>query len=168
MIANKPMTKQIYFFLMPDETMSLLEFIINQDYIIYSDRSSNSEPSEIEFSSFFNYSQLFITSRELSNKVEMRKSAGAVYFLDSTISPVIELFCSILYDNGLSRGRIYFRSGYIGRENLITFPDILYLIFKNISLFMKKRLFSKDRIYGGYISKGSRLYISSGGKLVQF
>jgi hypothetical protein len=168
MIANKSITKQIYFFLMPDETMSLLDFIINQECIIYADRSSNFQPSEIEYSSFINYSQLFITSRELSDKVEMRKSAGDVYFLDSTTSPVIELFCSILYDNGLSRGRIYFRSGYIGREQWIAFPDILYLIFKNISSFMKKRLFSKERMYGGYISKGSRLYISSGGKLVQF
>jgi hypothetical protein len=168
MIANKSMTKQIYFFLMPDETISLLDFIIKQECVIYTDRSSNCKPSEVEPSSFINHSQLFITSRELSGKVEMRKSAGDVYFLDSTMSPVIELFCSILYDNGLSRGRIYFRSGYVGREQYIIFPDILYLIFNNISSFMKRMFFSKERMYGGYISKGSQLYISSGGKLVQF
>lgn len=163
-----PKSKQLYFFLMPEETMHLLEFIAQQGCLIYSDRSTAPKPSESHWRSTIGNGHLFFCPSEFGDKIETHKATNEIYFIDPTISPVIELGCSMLNNNKLSRGRIYFRGGYFGRDVWVPFPKLLYEKFKIILSFIKKSFLSKHQIHGGYISKSSQNFADNGGELLQF
>jgi len=99
--------------------------------------------------------------------VEMYKIADDIFVLDPTVSPVIEFECSMLYSNTLSRGRMYFRNGYLRRDAYILFSDSLYNCFDDIYKFMKKKVFIKERRYSAYMTNNSLMYLNRGGKLTQ-
>lgn len=164
MTGKIPKTSQLYYFLVPEETSTVLEFIKEQNCIIYSTRSSTPEPIECEDAA---PSKVFICPDELSNKIDMNKVSEKIYSLDPTTSPVIEMQCSVMRKSELARGRIYFRGGYAGRDEWVSFPSELYELFKKVCTFMKKTFLSKEKKYSAYISKGSQLYVSDGGELAQ-
>jgi len=161
-----PKSSQLYFFLMPFETKMIIEYLIQYDCVILSDRSQNSIPSECK--SFDNISQSFCCPRRFFNDVKMNKISNSAYFIDSFISPVVEIDASVLREKQLSRGRLYFRGGYLGRDKWISYPNELYDLYKGLKSFMKKTILTKDREYLGYISKGSRNFVQEGGNLTQF
>jgi hypothetical protein len=166
MIDRIPNSEQLYFFLMPEETSQLIEYINKKGGSIYLPRSTIAEPHECEI--FANLSRIYFCPRQVRGQISMIRIAEDVYSIDSTVSPVIEFQCSVMRKAELSRGRMYFRGGYIGRDGWFAFPETLYELFKTVSLFIKKSFLSKERRYGAYISKGSQKYLSDGGKLVQF
>ena len=166
MAKSIPNNIQFYFFLMPDETKIILKYLIDQNCIIITDRSKSIEPNE--YKSFDGISKAYFYPSELKTEIQMRKTSNEIYFVDETISPIIELSCSILRKAELSRGRIYFRGGYLGRDQWISYPEILYDVYKKLTSLMKKTLLTKDREYQAYISKGCQNYISGGGIIRQF
>jgi hypothetical protein len=98
----------------------------------------------------------------------MYKIDNGIFTIDQTTSPVIELDCSVLRDNGsLSCGRLFFQGGYDGREAWVAYPESLYGDFKKVVSFMKRCLLTEERMYLAYVSKGSHSYVSNGGRLVQ-
>jgi len=98
----------------------------------------------------------------------MNKASEDVYFIDPTVSPVIEFQCSVLRDSELSRGRIYFRGGYAGRYGWVDYPGILYEVFRGVLSYLKKHILTREKQYEGYISNGCEAYLSGGGRLAQF
>ena len=156
MTGKIPKTSQLYFFLIPEETSMVLEFINDQKCTIYSSRSSNPEP--IEYDQDVATSKVFFCPEELSNEINMNKVSESLYALDPTISPVIELQCSVMRKLELSRGRIYFRGGYAGRDEWVSFPFDVYELYKKVTLFMKKFFLIKNKKYGAYLSKGCQSY----------
>ncbi len=164
MICKIPKTSQLYYYLMPEETSMVLEFIKEQQCIIYSSRSSTSEPIECEDDVPI---KVFFCPEELSNEIDMNKISESIYALDPRTSPVIEMQCSVLRKSDLARGRIYFRGGYAGRDEWVSFPAGLYELFKRVSTFMKKTFLKKEKKNGAYVSKGCQSFISGGGDLAQ-
>lgn len=165
MTNNIPKTNQLLFFMMPEETSMLLEFIREHDLIVYANNSETPDPSE--YISFENISQVFICPRIICKQIKTYKVVENKYSIDRTTSPVIELDCSALRSNGLYCGRIYFHGGYEGREGWVAYPDILHEYYKKIIAFIKKMFLTKERIHGAYVSKDSLLYVSGGGLLRQ-
>jgi hypothetical protein len=168
MTGKLPRTKQIYFFLMPEETLAVIRFILAEGCRIYLPRSSSLVPAPCLCESLNGLSQLYFCPQELSGGIRMNKASEHVYFLDPTISPVIEFQCSVMRGSELSRGRMYFRGGYAGRYGWVGFPEKLYKIFGAVSNHLKKNILTRNKEYDGFISKGCRAYISGGGGLVQF
>jgi hypothetical protein len=161
-----PKMSQLYFFLMPAETYSLFEFMIAQKYALYNPRSTGTKPCRCV--SPVGISQIFYSPFELTSEIVMNKINDEIYTLDSTTSPVIEINLPLLYEDGLTRGRIYFRGGYIGRDKWISFESKLYTAYKDVVSFLKKHFLTKKRIHGAYLSKDSQSYVSQGGVLLQF
>lgn len=151
---------------MPDETKMMLKFLIDQNCIIIADRSKSIKPNE--YKSFDDIFKLYFCPSELKNDIQMYKTSNEIYFVNETISPVIELSSSILRKTELSRGRLYFRGGYLGRDQWILYPESLFNIYKKVTSFMKKTFLTNNREYLAYISKESQNYISGGGVLSQF
>ncbi|MEW6076544.1 MAG: hypothetical protein AB1724_01900 [Thermodesulfobacteriota bacterium] len=166
MTKSIPKTSQLYFFLMPDETKIILKFLVDQNCIIIGDRSESIEPNEIKI--FNEISKVYICPSELKDKIQMTKVSNEIYVVDETTSPVIEFSCSILRKSELSRGRIYFRGGYFGRDQWMPYPDVLFDIYKKVTSLMNRKFLTKNREYKAYISKGSQNYISEGGVMSQF
>jgi len=165
MTGKVPKTKQIYFFMMPEETSRVLQFIYSNNCKIYSSRSDKNIINVIEFGDVV--AQLYFSPHELMDNIEMFRIAEGVYALDATVSPVIEFDCSRLYDDKLSRGRMYFRGGYTGKNEWISFPNSLFKAFMSVYNFMKKEILTNKKEYLGYISKNCELYIQQGNKLIQ-
>lgn len=172
MTGKIPNSRQLLFFLMPDETDKVLNLIVERQCKIFSRYSAGPEPCSIEgqpLDEIVVRGQVFFCPAELVSEIYTRKVKEGAYSLDSTVSPVIELDFSILRKSKeLSRGRMYFRGGYDGRESWVQFPSGLYETFKLVSSFMTRSFLTREREYGGYISKGSKLFVAAGGRLVQF
>lgn len=95
--------------------------------------------------------------------------AGDHYFVNPDISPVVELECStVSIKNVLSRGRLYFRAGYDGRDGWVEFPERVYTVFKSMVSYLKKNVLTRESLFGGYVSKGTKSFIADGGKVSQF
>jgi hypothetical protein len=167
MTGKIPKTSQLYYFLMPEETTKVLAFIKDQKCSLYSTRSRFLGPEPIKCDPASIPSMVFICPEGFNNEIDMIKISEGVYVVDPTTSPVIEMQCSIMRKKELSRGRVYFRCGYLGRDEWVPFPVELYELYKNVAAFMKKSFFSKEKKYGGYISKGCQSYVSGGGTLTQ-
>lgn len=166
MTSKIPKSKQIYFFMMPEETKSVLKYLAEQNYWLFAPHSTIAKPTVI--TSFDDYSQFFFCPKPVNTEIYMYKLKNGLFALDSSTSSVIEFDCPILRKKELACGRIYFRGGYIGRDEWIAFPKILYESFKKVSSFIKNTFLTKDRLFNAYLSKGSKQYVSDGGCLVQF
>lgn len=166
MIDRIPDTKQLYFFMVPEEMFKVFEFIEHAGGVVYGGRSHSSKPCIYEQGKDFG--QVFCSLRELGEDINMLKIDDGIFTIDPTTSPVIELQSSILRTSELSRGRIYFRGGYMGRVGWVSFNNSLYELFKSIITFMTKAFLTNERRYDAYLSRGTKSYISSGGFLAQF
>lgn len=165
MIDKIPKTRQIYFFMMPEETIRTIEFIIENNYIIFNNRSNDNCPQKIQVPDMI--AQFYFCPSELEKHIIMYRLSENIYSLDATVSPVIEFEISRLYDKGLSRGRIYFKSGYVGRDAWISFPYSLFNAFNVVYKFLRNCFFTKNREYAAYISKSAHAYLVGGGHLMQ-
>jgi hypothetical protein len=165
MTTKIPKTRQVYFFMMPEDTICTIQFMIDEKYKLFNARSCSNIPTEI--TNISTLSQIYLCPYDLTRDIVMNKIANKVFVIDANISPVIEFECSMIYPNALSRGRMYFRNGYLGRDKYFFFPDSLYICFENIYKFMNKRLFIKERRYSAYMTYNSLMYVNSGGKLTQ-
>jgi hypothetical protein len=166
MTNSTPKSKQLYFFLMPEEMFEVLEFIEQIGGVIYSSRSSNPKPCKYQREK--DIGQIFISPVGFEKDVDMKNVGDGIYVINLMVSPVIELQCSILRDTELSRGRIYFRGGYIDQFGWISFDKNLYELFNCVEKFIKKFFATKERKYGALISKSTQLYIANNGNLAQF
>ena len=167
MTGKIPKSSQFLFYLMLEEISEVMEFIVKQDCMIFSDRSDTNKPCEIKASKFKSVYQIFFCPREVAGDIKMFKAIN-VFFIEPTTSPVIEFDSSGLGAKGLSRGRIYFRGGYDGRGEWVAYPARLYEVFEKVTAFMKKSFLTRERKYGGYLSKKSLIYVAEGGNIVQF
>lgn len=165
MTIKIPKTRQIYFFMMPEDTVCTIHFMMDKKYKLFNLRSSFNAPTEIK--TICNLNHFYFCPDELMQDIEMYKIADNVFVLDATVSPVIEFECSMLYSNALSRGRMYFRKGYLRRDTYICFSDSLYTCFEEVYKFMKKKFFIKERRYSAYMTNNSLMYVTRGGKLTQ-
>ncbi len=168
MTGKIPKSSQLYFYLMPLEASEVLKFINDQNGLILLRRSSSKKPVIYNLESDSDTSQYVITSKENLSRVITYKISESCYSIDYTVSPVIELDCCILGEDVLSRGRIYFRAGFDGREGWESYHPSIYSMYKSISSFMRKVILTKERFNGAFISKKSIIYRSSGGVLGQF
>jgi hypothetical protein len=166
MINRIPKASQLHFFMMPDEMSKVLEFIEQAGGVIYSCRSDSAKPRGYDPGK--DIGRVFFLPSDLGKDINMRKIDEGFYTIDATTSPVIELEFSFLRESELSRGRIYFRGGYMGRNGWVSYHDSLYELFKSVSTFMKKFFLTKEQSYAGYLSRGAQSYVSGGGNLAQF
>lgn len=151
---------------MPDETKLFISFIADLQCAVYPARLNSIEPHE--FDMINDIRQSFFCPRDISHQIKTYRIKDEIFTIDRTTSPVIEFDPSYLSANGLSRGRLYFHGGYDGREQWVAYPESLYLVYKKAISFMKKVFLTNDREYLGYVSNGSKQYISEGGSLRQF
>lgn len=161
-----PKSSQVYFFMMSDEMSKVFEFVEQAGGVIYANRSHSVAPRI--YDPGVDIGRVFLLPRDLGKEINMRKVDEGIYTLDATISPVIDFERSILRDSELSRGRIYFRSGYMGRIGWVSYHDSLYELFKSVSKFMKRSFLTKEQKDGAYLSYGAQSYVSRGGNLAQF
>lgn len=166
MTMRIPRSSQFHFFLMPDETRQIIEFIREQQCSIYPARLSGSEPKECDIPP--EVAQLFFCPREIASEIKIYRIKDEVFTIDLTTSPVIEFDPSYLRAKGLSQGRLFFHGGYHGRETWVPYPECLYERYKKVISYMKKKFLTNDRVYVGYVSKASHKYVSEGGQLDQF
>lgn len=165
MTGKQKKMEQLYFFLMPEETLGFLKHVLGEDTVLLASRSEENSPLVIEPSADVGQS-FFCPHNELKN-VCMNKAADRVFFLDPAISPVVEFQSSFLREANLSRGRIYFRAGYEGRSGWTCFPDSVYAIYLKAKSLLKETLLTKHREYDAFLSKGAKEYMNSGGALSQ-
>jgi len=166
-MTNKiPKTAQVYFFLTPDETAGVLKFITSQGCRVFVDRSETSAPKEV--SRLFDLGQVFFCPAAYVPRIEMLKTAAGIYYLDSMGSPVIELDCCVKRNLLISRGRMFFRGGYIGRDGWVPFPEQLYESYKKTKQFIQKSFLIQEKKYGASLSKASLEFLAQGGQLSQF
>jgi hypothetical protein len=166
MTPRIPKSSQFLFFLMPDETAIVLNFIASQNCGIYLEKCVTPEPLDCGISC--DQGLVLFSPRQLSNRITTCKVSETLYTIDRTTSPAIEFSRPYQRANSVSRGRFYFHRGYDGREEWVAYPDILYSTYKMVVAFMKKTLLTKQKEYGGYVSKGCIRYIANGGRLDQF
>lgn len=166
MTTRIPRTSQFHFFVMPDETRRIVEFLSEQQCAIYPGRLSGNEPKESGIPA--EVTQVFFCPRELASEIKTYRIKDELFTIDLTTSPVIEFDPSYLTPNGLSRGRLFFHGGYDGREKWVAYPECLHETYKKVISFMKRSFLTNDRAYLGYVSKGSHKYATEGGQLKQF
>ncbi|HSX52564.1 MAG TPA: hypothetical protein VLF09_16485 [Cellvibrio sp.] len=157
--------QQLYFYIHPNEMDVILDKISLMGAVIYAPHSKSNIPTTADIESDATF---YITYPEFSEIINMRRAGNNGYFIDDTTSPVIELNKSFLRGNCLSRGRIYFRNGFDGREAFVSYPQELGELYKKIIKELKENFLTKEKIYLGYISKDSKVLLNSGGTLSQF
>lgn len=166
MTSKMPNSRQLYCFMMPEETEFLFKYIHSKAYLVFAPRSNSAKPRTQPI--YDNIGQFFYCPNELVGYIYMYRISNNVYVLDQTTSPVIEVDCSVLYKDKLTRGRIYFRSGYVGKERMVIYPESLYEAFNDIVRYLRKEFLTKERKYGAYLSKAALEFITKGGLLDQF
>jgi hypothetical protein len=116
----------------------------------------------------FDQSKTYLCPQELKGQIQSHKVSNNLYYIDFSVSPVIEVCCSILSENQLSRGRFYSQFGYDGRKGWVFYPDIFNSFHKTILAYFKRNFLTNEKHLLGYISEGAKLFKDSGGALVQF
>ncbi|MBP5233626.1 MAG: hypothetical protein J6333_09480 [Planctomycetes bacterium] len=167
MTTKKSHTKQFLFFLMPEETIHVIERLCEKnDIVVLHTRSSTNSPTIID--SFDDVGKVYLCPKNELTHIVMDKIDEHAFFVNIFVSPVVEFDSSILRENELSRGRIYFRGGYDGRDGWVAFPENTASIYKHMVGYLKSTLLTKNREFDGYISKKTMIYLASGGRLSQF
>ena len=160
-------SSQLYFYCIPEEIDKLVHFILQQDAEILSDRSESPEPYILMNRSSIK-TKVYACPKRLINEIHLNKITDEQYFVDFSISPVIEISMSIDRGGSLSRGRLYIQFGYDGREGWFSYHESLAQLYKKIVQFLKKYILLREKCFGAYCSKGVLEFQRSGGELVQF
>ncbi len=149
---------------MPSETHLIVSFIEEKQYAIYTHKTISKKPLQEIKNSI--YSQLFFCPSCLIKNLTFYSITETVYGLDYSCSPVVELNCCIMYQHGLSKGRLVFRGGYVGRDSWIWHDKILFQCYRIMKNYLNKNILTKNRKYGAFISHETKAYIELGGNLI--
>ena len=158
-------TEQLYFFMMPAETSLFLEHVLEVGVLLLGPRSERQSPTTLE--TLTEVGQSFLCPEEELCSVRMNKATDGVFFLDPSVSPVVEFQNCVLRKSGLARGRLYYRSGYDGRDGWVNFPDSVAAIYEKASFYLRGQLLTRYRECDAWLSKGARQFVELGGELVQ-
>ena len=151
---------------MPDETEKLVRFIFQQGPLIVSRRSNSPVPAIIEEARSIT-NKVYICLDHLINQTQFNKIAEKIYYVDFTTSPVIEFSSPIDRGDSLSRGRLYIKYGYDGRDGWFPYQESLAQLYRKIIKYFKKNILTRQKYLGAYCSKQSLEFKINGPKLVQ-
>lgn len=110
---QRPLTSQFNFFLMPEETNRFLKEFSVDGISVFEDRSETNTPKAVEDIEK-SWHMKFCPSELVPNIIMHR--AGELFFIDRSVSPVIEYSGCTLSQDKLYRGRIRVETGYDGRD----------------------------------------------------
>ncbi|MCK6473266.1 MAG: hypothetical protein L6R28_16095 [Planctomycetes bacterium] len=163
---QRPLTSQFNFFLMPEETNRFLKEFSVDGISVFEDRSETNTPKAVEDIEK-SWHMKFCPSELVPNIIMHR--AGELFFIDRSVSPVIEYSGCTLSQDKLYRGRIRVETGYDGRDGWVSYPDSLFELYDSMRKFLRRRFLTRDKqLLGGYLSKGTVKHVEAGGKISQF
>lgn len=163
---QRPLTSQFNFFLMPEETKQFLQSFAVEGISFLEDRSEINAPKAVE--DIENSWYMKLRPSDLVPKIIMHR-AGELFFIDRSVSPVIEYSGCTLSQDKLYRGRIRVETGYDGRDGWVSYPDSLFELYDSMRKFLRRGFLTRDKqLLGGYLSKGTVKHIEAGGKISQF
>lgn len=166
-MKKNPKSSQLYFFCMPHEIDQLVQFIVEHDAKIMSGRSSFAKPYILNNKDSIG-NTIYACPSQVIAEVKFNRLEDELYYLDFTISPVIEISLSVDRGGFLSRGRLYTRFGYDGRDGWVSYHESLAKLHKAIVYFLKKEILTKEKCFGAYCSLAALDFRRNGGELVQF
>lgn len=167
-MINKYSNKQYYFYLQPQEVDGLMQFLHEKNITMFEQYSNSEYPQKYDWNVEGGIGKILLTLDHLKNKIQMKKIKEDLYMIDEMVSPLIEISTCRYREKVTTQGRISFRNGYMGRESFFTFPNELQSCFKEIWNFLTNNMLTKDKVFSGYVSKMTKEFVNSGGKLLQF
>ena len=166
-MTKNPKTSQTYFFCTDGETKSFLSFLASNGVRLLKERTSEKKIEDIDLSMEIP-GKIYLCPESQVENIKFRKVSESLYVVDESISPTIELDRPMNRKNGISRGRVYIRFGFDGRNGWINHDQELTDLHKKVLNYFKRELFTKERAYLGYVSHEALSYRDSGGTLSQF
>ena len=98
----------------------------------------------------------------------MQKIGDTHYYVDVSVSPVIELSPSCTRGSEVGMGRLYVHNGYDGRDGWVWKPDAVSDTYEALVRWLRKNVLTKEKHGVGYVSRGAKAHVEGGGTLARF
>ncbi|NQV27003.1 MAG: hypothetical protein HQ518_21850 [Rhodopirellula sp.] len=162
-------SQQIYFYCTAAEQRDLADYSVDQGCALISEYTDAPNAEVVDWDELDRH-KVYLCPAGLLNEVLFQSLGNGRHAVTFTVSPVIEFSLSAMRmrKKVLSRGRLYVNFGYNGRNGWVSYADTLADTHKAIVSHLKRRILTKERYLGGYISNAAKVLQDEGWQLAQF
>jgi hypothetical protein len=163
------MSLQFNFFCNIAEMDQLIPVVQKYDAMIIGAHRFSEQPTILSgFASEPRLKGAYIVLRSSLSAIAWVRLDDSQYYVDGSVSPVIEVSVHPAINGQLRRARLYARKGYDGRDGWVPFPGEMLKLYRSLVSTLKRSLLTQEVRFGARCSPAALKFEANGGEIAQF